>query len=279
MAQEMKLNVRRGFKIGTRVKSIEVPEELKQKVKTGVSFVDEALGGEGCTPTMTIMVTGMPGSGKSTLLRQLGHAIHMSGNIALYNTGEESLFQAKMACDRLFGANLGDFQVGEEMMLPKILAHLDALDAQCIAEAKRTGQPRKRIVLLQDSMQTLDDGKYADAAGNSRGTTGKTPQHCVEAIVDWMQAHYGICFFINQVTKSGNFAGNNTMLHAVDAHLHLEYDEKEKSDTYGRLLLGVTKNRWGCNGKTMVLGMGSTGLYELGSFMKPGFNGAPTKDE
>jgi DNA repair protein RadA/Sms len=277
---DMKLKVARGFKIGTRVRSIQVPEELRHKVKTGVPFVDEALGGEGCTPTMTVMVTGMPGAGKSTLLRQLAHSIHMSGHIALYNTGEESLFQAKMACERLFGVNLGDFQVGEEIMLPKVLEHLNDLDAQCIAEAKRTGKPRKRIFYLQDSMQTLDDGKYADKDGNSRGTTSKTPQHCVEAIVDWMQSKFGVCFFINQVTKSGNFVGNQTMLHAIDAHMHLSYDEKEKSDTYGCLLLEVNKNRWGCNGKTMILGMTGKGLEERGHFMKAGFaNESSSSDE
>ena len=270
---DMKLKTQRGFKLGTRVRSIEVPEELRHKVKTGVNFVDEALGGEGCTPTMTIMLTGMPGAGKSTLLRQLAHSIHEAGHLALYNTGEESLFQAKMACERLFGAKLGDFQVGEEVMLPRVLEHLDKL----AAEAKAKG---KRVFYLQDSMQTLDDGKYADTKGNSRGTTSKTPQHCTEAIVDWMQENFGVCFFINQVGKSGEFLGSQTMKHAIDAHMHLYYDEKEKSDTYGCLLLEVTKNRWGCNGKTMVLSMTGTGIEERGHFMKPGFGGAAaSKDE
>lgn len=269
---EMKLKVSRGFAMGTRIKSIEVPEELRHKAKTGIAFVDEALGGEGCTPTMTIMLTGMPGAGKSTLMRQLANAIHANGDFAFYNTGEESLFQAKMACERLFGGNakMHDFQVGEEIMLPKILEHLDKL----AAEAKKKG---KRVFYLQDSMQTLDDGKYVDSTGNSRGTTGKTPQHCVEKIVDWMQANFGVCFFINQVGKGGQFLGTNTMMHAIDAHMHLSYDEKEKSDTYGCLLLEVDKNRWGCNGKTLVLGMTSTGLEERGSFMKPGFATSPAK--
>lgn len=272
MARDMKLDVARGFEIGTRIRSIEVPEALRHKVKTGINFVDEALGGEGCTPTMTVMLTGEPGAGKSTLLRQMAHSIHMSGNIALYNTGEESLFQAKMACERLFGNKLGDFQVGEEIMLPKILAHLDKLKA----DPKNKG---KQIFYLQDSMQTLDDGKYADKDGNSRGTTSKTPEHCTEAIVDWMQKNFGVCFFINQVGKNGQFLGNNKVKHAIDAHMHLFYDQKEKSDTFGCLILEVDKNRWGCNGKNMVLGMTNTGLEERGHFMKPGFaNGAPAAD-
>ena len=267
MAKEMDLKVARGFALGTRIRSIEVPEKLRHKIKTGVGFVDDALGGEGCTPTMTIMLTGEPGAGKSTLLRQLAHSIHSSGNIALYNTGEESLFQAKMACERLFGDKLGDFQVGEEVMLPKILQHLDKLKAE--ADKKN-----KQIFFLQDSMQTLDDGKYVTADGKSRGTTGKTPQHCTEAIVNWMQDNFGVCFFINQVTKGGQFIGNNTMMHAIDAHMHLYYDQKEKSETFGCLVLEVDKNRWGCNGKNLVLGMGDKGLFEKGSFFKPGF--APT---
>lgn len=261
MSETMNLNVARGFKTGTRISTIEVPPELRVKHTSGIEWLDDALGGEGgFTPTTTMMLTGGPGAGKSTLLRQLSDTLYKAGHFPVYNTGEESLFQAKMACERL--GLVEDFSVGEEVMLPKLLTYLDNVKV----DMKRK---KRQIFLLQDSLQTLDDGKYVDSAGNSRGTTGKTPAYCAQMLVDWMQRNFGVCVFIGQCTKGGEFAGQNTIKHAIDTHAHMFVDEKEKSDTYGCLLFEVQKNRWGCNGKTYILGRGKNGiLEERGHFAK-----------
>lgn len=259
---DMRLKVARGFKVGTRINTIEVPPQLRVKKTSGIAWLDDALGGEGgFTPTATWMLTGGSGVGKSTLLRQLADSMTNAGHIVLYNTGEESLFQAKMACERL--QLKSNFMVGEEVMLPKVLTFLDNLKA----DPKNKG---KQIVYLQDSLQTMDDGKYVDAKGNSRGTTGKTPTYVVQGIVNWAQANFGICVFIGQCTKGDQFKGDNTIKHAVDGHAHMFYDEKEKSDTYGCLLFEVQKNRWGCNGKTFILGLTNTGIEERSHFRKAG---------
>jgi len=254
----MNLNVKRGFKAGTRINTISVPEELRIKQTSGIEWLDDALGGNGgFTRTSVTMLTGGPGAGKSTLVRQLADTMTKAGHIVVYNSGEESLFQAKMACERL---NLtANFMVAEETMLPKLLAFMDSL---------RKAHPTKTIVLLQDSLQTLDDGYYVDSKGESRGTNSKTPDRCAEMLVDWAQKNFGLVVFVGQCTKSGEFAGNNKIKHAIDVHCHMFYDEKEKSDTYGCLMFEVQKNRWGCNGKTYILGMTDTGLEERGSFQK-----------
>jgi DNA repair protein RadA/Sms len=250
---EMRLNVQRGFKAGTRISTIKVPEELRQKHSTGLDWFDDALGGEGgFTRTSTMMLTGGPGCGKSTLVRQLADSMTKAGHVVVYNSGEESLFQAKMACERLGLKN--DFMVAEEKHLPTLLAFLDTV---------RKANPNKVIILLQDSLQTLDDGKYKDG-----GTTGNTPVRCTEMLVDWMQKNYGLCVMVGQCTKGGDFAGKNTIRHAVDVHGHLEYDFDKKSDTYGCLLFEVSKNRWGCNGRTYIVGLTKTGMEERGSFSK-----------
>lgn len=257
---EMSLKVARGFKTGTKINTIEVPAELRVKRSSGITWFDDALGGEGgFTPTTTMMLTGGPGAGKSTLLRQLSDSMMKAGHVVLYNTGEESLYQAKMACERL--KLTSNFPVGEEVMLPKVLTYLDNVKA----DPKNKG---KQIVLLQDSLQTLDDAKYVDKDGESRGTTGKTPTTCAKMLVDWAQNNFGIVVFIGQCTKGGEFAGQNTIKHAIDTHAHMFVDEKEKSDTYGCLLFEVQKNRWGCNGKTYILGLTSTGIEERGHFKK-----------
>jgi len=151
--------------------------------------------------------------------------------------------------------------VGEETSLPAMLEFLDRL---------KKANPNKQIFYLQDSLQTLDDMKYANAKGESRGTTSKTPTMCTKMIVDWMQANFGVGIFIGQCTKGDVFAGNNTIKHAIDTHAHMFVDDKEKSDTYGCLLFEVQKNRWGCNGKTYMLGLTSEGIEERGHFQKAG---------
>lgn len=249
---KMNVKVARGFKIGTKINSIEVPPALRVKHTSGIEWLDDALGGEGgFTPTTTMMLTGGPGAGKSTLLRMLADTLTKAGHLPLYNTGEESLFQAKMACERL--GLKQNFEVGEETMLPRLLTYLDNF---------KKANPKKQVFYLQDSLQTLDDGKYVDSAGNSRGTTGKTPTYCAEMIVNWTQENFGVSIFIGQCTKGGEFAGQNTIKHAIDTHAHMFVDEKEKSDTFGCLLFEVQKNRWGCVGKMFILNRGKNGYLE-----------------
>lgn len=251
---EMNLNVKRGFKLGTMHSSIKVPPELRVKWSTGLPWVDDILGGEGgFTRTSVVMLTGGPGCGKSTLIRQLANA--MAGTKKLfpvYNVGEESLFQAKMAMERLQCDN--DFPVGEETDLPKLLNFMDNV---------KSSNKQLVPIFLQDSLQTLNDMKYKDG-----GTTGNTPVRCTELLIDWTQRQLAHTWFVGQVTKSGEFAGKNTIKHAIDVHMHLFYDEDKKSATYGCLLGEVQKNRWGCNGKTYILGLTKTGIEERGSFTK-----------
>jgi len=249
----MKLQVARGFKQGTRIQSIVVPPELRVKHRTGIEFLDRALGGEGFTPSSTVMLTGDPGAGKSTLLRQLANALTKLGHIVVLNSGEETLYQVRLSCERLRLKE--DFMVGEDTMLPKQLTFLDRVKAE---------HRGKQIFYLQDSLQTLDDGKYVDSKGNSRGTNGQTPLRCTEAIVDWAQRSFGVAVFICQVTKGGQFAGSNKIKHAIDAHAHIGYDRKPKSPTFGSILLNFSKNRWGCSGMTEILRMSDVGLEGLG---------------
>lgn len=250
---EMQLKTARGFKLGTKISTIKVPPELEVKHTTGFDWLDDALGGEGgFTRTSTIMLTGGAGCGKSTLMRQLASSMTGVGHKVVYNVGEESLIQVRMATRRLKLKN--DFMLGEERRLPDLLQFM----GEC-----RKSDPNKIPVLLQDSLQTLDDGKYADG-----GTTGNTPVRCTEKLVDWSQESMGLVVFIGQVNKSGEFAGKNAIKHAIDVHIHLHFDTDKKSPVFGCLLLEVTKNRWGCNGKTYVMALTDEGMVVRGSFDK-----------
>jgi DNA repair protein RadA/Sms len=246
----MNLNVGiKGFKRGTNIADIEVPKALRDRKKVGLEWLDDAIGGEGFVPSSVMMLTGTPGAGKTTLMLQMADAITKSGHTCLYNTGEESLYQVKMVAERL-GLKNG-FVVGQDTMVSDLLEHADML---------RKAHPHKQVFILQDSLQTLDDGKWKD------GANSMTPVRVTEMLTDWAKTNYGIVAFIGQVTKSGDFAGKQTILHAVDLRGQLYIDEEKRSETYGERIFEVTKNRFGCSGRSYVLGINRNGLYEKGSF-------------
>ena len=240
------------IKRGTNIKDIKVPARLRERYPTGLAWYDEAMGGLGHVPSTVTMLTGMPGTGKSTLLRQLADAITSKGHICLLNSGEESLFQVKIGYERLHLS--AGFITGQDYKCQDVIDHANSL-------IKRF--PGKQIFVLQDSMQTLDDGKYADG-----GTTAKTPVRCCEMLTEWAKKEYGIVIFINQSTKGGDYAGKGTIRHMIDAHANIYVDEDKKSETHGERLFEVSKNRWGVTGKVFIVDMGERGLSEKGFFAR-----------
>lgn len=244
----MSINVGiKGLKRGTNIMDVKVPDALRRRVKTGVTWFDDAVGGEGFVPSSVMMLTGTPGAGKTTMLLQVADSITKSGHICLYNTGEESLHQVRMVTERL---NLKHgFVCGQDIMVPDLLAHADEL---------RKVHKGKQVFILQDSLQTLDDGKY------SNGTNGTTPLRATEMLTEWAKATYGCVVFIGQVNKDGEFSGKNGILHAIDVRGKLYIDQQEKSPSYGQRIFEVTKNRFGCSGRGYVLGYNKEGLHEMG---------------
>jgi DNA repair protein RadA/Sms len=248
MAQmNIKVGVK-NLKDNTNILDIKVPAKLKERKLTGIDFFDTALGGGGFVPSQVTMLTGTPGAGKTTMVMQLADSITRQGHICLFNTGEESLYQTAMVAERLKITK--GFICGQDVFVDDLLTKADAM---------RKANPTKQVFVLQDSLPTLNDGFYKDG-----GTTGGTPIRVCEKLVNWAKDNYGIVMFINHVSKSGEFVGKNTVKHAIDTHVQLFIDEDKKSETYGERLLGVTKNRFGCAGKTMILGLGKAGLFEKG---------------
>lgn len=250
----------KNLKRGTNLLDIKVPDALRNKKLTGINWFDDALGGDGFTPSTCMMLTGGPGCGKTTMILQLADSITKAGHIALMNTGEESLYQVRLVAERLRLKN--GFVCGQDTLVPEILEHIDQL---------RKENPQKQVFLLQDSLQTADDGFYKNGTTNS-----VTPVRVAEMLTDWAKSKgpganpFGICIFIGQVNKNGDFAGKNTIKHAVDVHGHLFFDDDKKSETYGERLFEVQKNRFGCNGKTYIIGLDKDGLHEKGHFSKSG---------
>lgn len=267
------MNIKFGDQIerGTNIMEVEVPAALERTVETGCDFWDAACGGEGMTPSCSLLFTGTPGAGKTTCMLQLADAITGQGHVCLFNGNEESVVQLRKTVKRI-GLRHG-FVVGNDRLVPDMLAHARELQEQIAGETAKDGSPRQ-VILIVDSLQTMDDGKYADGSMNSN-----TPVRVTEMVTSWCKeevkenaddedgtGQFGIAVIIGQVTKGGEFSGKNAIKHAVDAHLHLRIDIDPKSDTYEKRLLEVRKNRFGGGAPAYVLNMTSNGLREDGSF-------------
>ena len=243
---------------------LEVPAELDRTIKTGIDWFDQAAGGEGLTPSMCGFLTGSPGAGKTTGMLQLADAITKRGHICVYNTQEESLYQVRKVTRRL-GIESGFIAMQEEM-ISELISSVKVLQKKAKGKKTKNGEP-VQVFLIIDSLQTMNDGKYADGARNSR-----TPIRVVDEVMNWCKDNFGICLMISQVTKEGKIAGRNELLHAVDFHARLYFEEDKKSELHGERLFGFRKNRFGALGKGSTVGMGAKGLKTRGFFMAPGFD-------
>ena len=153
----MKLNVKNdGITFGTNILKVRVPKQLRNKIKCGVPYIDAALGGGGFTPSAVTFFTGTPGSGKTTMMLKMADQLTKQGALVVFNTAEESLFQVKLVAERL---NLQHgFHAGQETSVPDLLEY-------CTVLRNKRGNKNKPFFLIVDSLQTLNDGKYANGGG------------------------------------------------------------------------------------------------------------------
>lgn len=243
----MKLKVKNdSLEFGTNILDLEVPDQLRSKVKSGINWVDAAMGGEGFTPSQVVFFTGTPGAGKTTMLLKLADSLTKQGAVAVFNTAEESLFQVKMVAERL-GLKSG-FAVGQETHVPTLLQKCEVL---------RKKSPNKPFFLLIDSLQCMDDGKYADG-----GTNSKSAERVLEQVTSWSKETFSNAIVIGQVNKAGKMAGTQKLKHMVDAMLELSVEEKDE-DLMGCRVLKTTKNRFGGAGQTIWLELKREGFKEV----------------
>ena len=242
----MQLNVRNDIEFGVNILDLSVPDQLRNKVKTGVDYIDSALGGEGFTPSMVTFFTGEPGSGKTTMMLDMANSLSRKGAAVVFNTAEESLYQVKLVVERL-KLRTG-FAVGQETHVPTLLEKCDAL------RAKNPGKP---FFLIIDSLQCMDDGKYGDGHTNS-----KSAERALGMITDYCKEHFVNAVVIGQVSKSGQASGSNKLKHMVDAMMHLGVERKD-ADLEGCRVLQTTKNRFGGCGHTFFLSLDGTGFTEV----------------
>lgn len=260
---------------GANIRDIEVDPRLRVRIDTGLDFVNFVKSGDadlkGFVPGEVVLFTGTPGAGKSTLALQLADSLTGQGHTVLLNGVEESPAQMKMTYERLGlenGFELCNSIFVDRVESPKdladavgdnfLLSHMREQLAAHRAEEKKRGSDKKgkHMVVIVDSLQAMNDGKWG-LASNS-----KTPIRVLEELCNFAKAEFVTVIVIGHVGKAGEFKGDNTLLHMVDAHMHLYVDVDPKSDTEGCRLLEMRKNRFGPSGITAVLDIGKHGLRE-----------------
>jgi DNA repair protein RadA/Sms len=236
---------------GTNVKDIAVPKQLRRKISTGLGYFDDAMGGEGFTPSVVTLFTGTPGAGKTTMMLKLCDSLTGAGALAVFNTAEESLYQVRMVTERV-GCRNG-FAIGGENHIPTLLEKCDKLRAQ-------PANKGKDFFLVVDSLQCMDDGKYKDGGINS-----KTPERVLTQITEYCKEHMVNAIVIGQVNKGGEMAGTQKLKHMIDAHIHLSVEEKDET-LLGCRVLETLKNRFGSAGSMFFLRLGEHGFREVGRY-------------
>jgi len=245
----MKLNVRTDdIPFGTNILKVKVPKQLRNKVKSGLDYIDCALGGEGFTPSAVTFFTGTPGSGKTTMMLKMADSLTKQGAVVLFNTAEERLYQVKLVAERL-GLRSG-FVAGQETHVPTLLENCDKL-------RNKHGNKNKPFFLIVDSLQCMDDGKYPNGATNSRSA-----ERSLSMVTDYCKENFCNAVIIGQVNKSGQMAGTNKLKHMVDAMMELTVEERDE-DLRGCRVLQTTKNRFGGCGHTFFLSLGDRGFKEV----------------
>lgn len=220
---------------------LHVRPELTVWHSTGIDWFDTALGGNGLRMTQSLVYYGDPGAGKSTISQMLADSMTGKGFNVLYNGNEEYLFQMAIRAREL---GLKNGYAADSITNPQKLTD------KC--ERVMAGGGKMPFVLIQDSLQTLNDEKWGDMVNS------KTPMRCMAHLFNWCKRTGAIAIVINQSTKGGAFAGSNKIKHLCDTFGRLAIDIKPKSPTFGMRLFQFEKNRMGGTASPIILSADST---------------------
>ena len=179
---------------------------------TGMPFLDRVLGG-GLVKGSTILFGGQKGSGKTTLLLALADAIATTtGKHVLYASGEQNAADVGRYAHRLGLANENVELIG---------------NANDIYEITERAEELKPFLIIGDSLQVL-------VCSDVKGDEGSVSQGI--AVTNVFTAHckrtHQCGILVNHLSKSGEFAGSETVGHLVDtvmslSHHVFEYDEDD----------------------------------------------------
>lgn len=198
--------------------SITVPDKFYRRLMTGNAVFDQLVGGQespGIVPSEAIFLSGGAGLGKSTLAMQMADMYSINtGRQILYNSSEESVEMIKMRASRV--GIKSDLNVSDFDQISDLTSHCRGSGVE---------------VLIVDSLNEMLEG--TDKSDNAVVRTANK-------LIDLAHEEDICVIVLGHVTKSGVFAGRNTLQHIFDAHMHLFFDEK-----MGVRIIQMEKNRFG----------------------------------
>ncbi len=202
-----------GSKKINEIESIEAEKQL-----TGIGELDRVLCG-GVTTGSVNIISGDPGAGKTTLLSDL--VARMSKlRPSLYCTAEESLSQFKNRVQRLkLDYNPDELYLLSETSVEAIIEELD----------------KKQIKFaVIDSIQAV-------VTENANGSPGSPSQvkSAAQSLTQYCKQNNVTMFLIAHVNKNNEIAGPQTLVHIVDALLHIDTNDGQIRT------LRANKNRFG----------------------------------
>jgi DNA repair protein RadA/Sms len=189
-----------------------------KKSLTGIGELDRVLSG-GVTTGSVNIISGDPGAGKTTLLSDL--VAKMSNSMAsLYCTAEESLSQFKNRVSRL------KLDYNEDQLLL-----LSETSVENIIEELETHQIKFAVI---DSIQAV----VTEVANGSPGSPSQV-KSAAQALTQYCKQNDVTMFIIAHVNKNNEIAGPQTLVHIVDALLHIDTNDGQIRT------LRANKNRFG----------------------------------
>lgn len=207
-----------GLGQGGAKKINEVAAVDTEKTATGIGELDRVLSG-GVTTGSVNIISGDPGAGKTTLLSDL-IARQSKRTASLYCTAEESLSQFKNRVNRL----KLDYDEDQLYLLSEtsVEAIIEELDKHAIKFA------------VIDSIQAV----VTDAANGSPGSPSQV-KTAAQALTQYCKQNDVTMFIIAHVNKNNEIAGPQTLVHIVDALLHIDTNDGQIRT------LRANKNRFG----------------------------------
>jgi DNA repair protein RadA/Sms len=208
-------------------------DETTRRLTTGVSDLDEVLGG-GIVPGSVTLLAGQPGIGKSTLLLQLA-AYVARDHAVLYISGEESAHQVALRATRL-GADSTET--------------LDFAASTSANDIAATIQDAKYSLVIVDSIQTMSVDEMTSAPGTVSQITNSS-----NVLIRAAKSAGSAVVLVGHVTKEGSIAGPKVLEHLVDVVLQFE------GDRYGGFkVVRAAKNRFGSTSEAAIFEMYEQGL-------------------